>query len=178
MTHRLRPLLAALCAVSLGACASTAAGGSPAPQGIAPLPAVAASASSGTNVAGRYKGKFLIKKSVVAEAHFNITQSGSAVGGILKLVLSDRTLHEPVALTLDAANNTLSGVATDAESNTECTYALKATYDPKTFVLSGTSSPLNCSGKVATFTTKERCFYNTAPASNAIRAHAHGILEC
>ena len=147
------------------------------PQAQAPLPSFEASAASATNVAGQYQGNFLLKNTVIGKAFFDLTQSGTSVGGKLKLVLSGGTIHEPVAMTLDTADNTLTGTAVDASGNPVCTYALSASYNPKTFVLRGTSSPLTCKGKVATFRTTERCFYNTG-SSNATRRNATGIIEC
>ncbi len=175
---RLRALLAFCCAAALAGCASVGAGGSaPSPQGMSGLPPLA-NAAAATNVAGRYSGKFRLKTTVVGNVSFNLTQSGSAVGGSLKLVLAKRTIGEPVAMTLDATANTLTGTAVDASGKQPCTYALRATYNPKTFIFRGTSSPLTCTGKVANFTTTERCFYNTGSSADAIRPNAHGIIEC
>ena len=173
----LRAVTASLCAAALAGCASSGAGSGAPSQGLAPLPSLAEPAASVSNVAGQYQGKFRIKNSVIGTVSFNLTQSGTAVGGTLKLVLSKSTLSEPVAMTLSAANNTLTGTAVDAASKTPCTYALKGSYNPKTFVLRGTSSPLTCTGKVANFTTTEQCFYNTG-SSNAIRRDVNGIIEC
>ena len=160
--------------VSAG-CASPAGSGSA--QGLSSLPATVSSAATITNVAGRYQGQFLLKKKVIGDAAFDLTQSGTAIGGTLKLVLT-KTAREPVAMTFDATNNTFSGVATDPTGKTPCSYALAGSYNPKTFELSGTSSPLTCPGKVANFKTTESCFYNTSPSTNARRPAAHGILEC
>jgi hypothetical protein len=160
----------------LAGCASPGEGQSAA-QGFAPVPSIGSAAASITNVAGRYHGKFLLKKKPIGDAYFDLTQSGTAIGGTLRLVLS-KTLREPVAMTLDAANNSFTGNATDPTGKTHCTYALSGSYNPKTFVLSGTSSPLTCPGKVANFTTTESCFYNTSSSPSARRPDARGIIEC
>jgi hypothetical protein len=140
---------------------------------------LARNAASIADVAGRYRGKFLIGGKSTGEAYFNVTQRGTAVGGWLKLVLPKSTIQEPVAMTLDASNNTLVGNATDPSGATPCTYALRGSYNSKTFVFKGTSTPLTCSGKAATFRTVERCFYETNGTANDRRhPDARGIIEC
>jgi hypothetical protein len=161
-------------ALTLTGCASGASSGGSGPTS---LPAIARDAPSIANLAGKYSGKFLVKSKPVGNASFNLTQNGTSIGGILKLALSSRTVLEPVALTLDPANNTFTGSATDPKGTTKCTYELDGSYNPKTFVLRGTSSPLTCAGKVATFRTTESCFYNSGSA-NDIRPEARGIIEC
>jgi hypothetical protein len=168
------------CAAALAftGCASpNVAGGGEPSQGSSTLPAIARDASSIANVAGKYQGKFFLKKKAIGDISFDLSQSGTTVGGTLKLVLS-KTTREPVALTLDAASNTLTGTAVDPSGKTACAYTISASYNPKTFVLSGTSSPLTCPGKVANFKTTESCFYNTTPSMDARRPAARGILEC
>jgi hypothetical protein len=170
-----RAVLALCAAGALAACASP--GTSPASsQGLSSLPALAAAAAT-TNVAGRYQGTFKIKFTVAGKASFDLTQSGNAIGGTLKLVLSSQTLREPVAMTL-AKGNTFTGTAVDLLGKTKCTYGLSGSYNPKTFVLRGTSSPITCKGKTATFDTTESCFYNTGSDANDVRPNAKGILEC
>lgn len=164
--------------VSAG-CASPGGGRNAAsPQGLTSLPSIGSTAASIADVAGRYQGKFLLKTKPVGNAYFNLTQSGTAVGGSLKLVFSKRTVHEPVAMTLDPANNSFTGNATDPTGKTPCTYALSGSYDPKTYVLRGTSSPLTCPGKIANFTTTESCYYKTGSSTSALRPSARGIIEC
>jgi hypothetical protein len=165
-------------ALAFAGCASPNIAGSGEPsQGLSSLPAIARDASQTTNVAGKYQGKFFLKKKAIGDISFDLSQSGTAVGGTLKLVLS-KTIREPVALTLDASNNMLTGTAVDPSGKTACAYTIKASYNQKTFVLRGTSSPLTCPGKVANFTTTESCYYNTTPATNSRRVDARGILEC
>jgi len=135
-------------------------------------------AASITNLAGQYSGKFLLANKPIGDAYFNLTQRGTAVGGMLKLVISNQTTHEPVAMKLDAANDTFTGTATDPTGKTPCTYLLRGSYNPKTFVLRGTSAPHTCTGKTATFRTTESCFYNTEPSASNRRPDARGIIEC
>jgi hypothetical protein len=156
-------------------CASPVGGANS--QGAASLPSIGSNAVSATNLAGRYSGKFLLKNKPIGDAYFDLTQSGTAVGGTLKLVLS-KTTREPVAMTVDTANNSFTGIATDPTGKTHCSYTLSGSYNPKTFVLRGTSSPLTCTGKVATFRTTESCFYNTSSSANIHRPDARGIIEC
>ena len=146
-------------------------------QSAVSLPTIDGSAASATNLAGQYSGKFFLANKPIGDAYFDLTQSGTAVGGTLKLVLS-RTIREPVAMTLDTADNSFTGIATDPTGKTHCSYTLSGSYNPKTFVLRGTSSPLTCSGKVATFRTTESCFYNTGSATSVRRSDARGIIEC
>jgi hypothetical protein len=179
-TRRSGALMACCCAALLASagCASTGNQGASSSQAFAPLPPAGVPATSVANVAGRYHGKFLLKTKPVGDAYFNLTQSGTAIGGTLKLVLSKRTLYEPVAMTLDVANDSFTGSATDPTGKTPCTYALRGSYNPKTFILRGTSSPATCSGKVANFAAAESCFYVTGSGIIARRSEARGIIEC
>jgi hypothetical protein len=173
--------MAFCCAAMLASAGCASPGGSASaasPQGFASLPSIVRTSASIANVAGQYKGKFLLKKTIIGDAYFNLTQSGTAIGGSLKLVLSKSTLNEPVAIAFDATNDSFTGSATDPTGKTPCTYALSGSYNPKTFVLRGTSSPLTCTGKVANFTTTESCYYNTSSGTNALRPDARGIIEC
>jgi hypothetical protein len=126
---RLFAFVACWCAAVLAGCAVPGGRGA-ASQSFAQLPSLVRPATA-ANVAGQYEGEVLLKKTVVGKAYFDLTQSGTAVGGTFKLVLSKRTLHEPVAMTLNATNDTLTGNAVDASDKTPCTYALSASYDPK-----------------------------------------------
>jgi hypothetical protein len=161
----------------LAGCASPAGDKGVDPQGSASLPSVVTDTAAIANLAGQYSGKFLIKNKPIGDAYFDLTQHGTAVGGTLKLVIS-RTTREPVALLLDTANNSFTGIATDPSGKAHCSYTLSGSYNPKTFVLRGTSSPLTCTGKVATFRTTESCFYNTNSSANVRRPDARGIIEC
>ncbi len=174
---RYRALMAYCCAAVLAfaGCASPVGGANS--QVSASLPSLRSDTASATSLAGRYHGKFLLKKKPIGEAYFDLTQSGTAVGGTLKLVLS-KTIREPVAMTLDTANNSFTGIATDPTGKMHCSYTLRGSYNPTTFVLRGTSSPLTCAGKVATFRTTESCFYNTRSSANVRRPDARGIIEC
>ena len=174
------PVVASCCAAALlfAGCASPGGGSAASSQGVASLPSIGRAAASATNLAGQYQGTFRLKTKVVGKAYFTLTQSGTTVGGTLKLVLSKKTLHEPVAVTFDAASNGFSGNVVDPTGKTPCTYAIAGSYNPKTFVLRGTSSPLTCAGKVANFTTTESCYYNTGTGAGAIRRDARGIIEC
>jgi hypothetical protein len=69
-------------------------------------PAIASDGASIANLAGRYSGTFSIKGKPVGDIDFNLTQSGTAIGGVLKLVVS-KTYKEPVALTLEALQHPL-----------------------------------------------------------------------
>jgi hypothetical protein len=162
---------------STGCASPNGSGTAASPQGFAALPSIERSAVLTTNVAGKYQGKFLVKGKVIGDADFTLTQSGTAAGGFLKLVLSKRTTIEPVAMTLDTKNNSFTGSATDP-SGTACTYALSGSYNPKTFVLRGTSSPATCTGKLATFKTTETCYYDTGSSTNALRPNVRGIIKC
>lgn len=173
---RLRALTISGCASLLVFAGCTSPAGSESAQGPSSLPATIRAATV-TNVAGRYQGKFLLERKAIGDAYFDLTQSGTAIGGTLKLVLT-KTTREPLAMTLDATNDTFSGIATDPSGKTPCSYTVAGSYNPKTFVLRGTSSPLTCPGKVANFTTTESCYYNTNPSTNARRTDARGILEC
>jgi hypothetical protein len=165
--------------LAFAGCASPSGGsGVGSLQGLAPLPSIASDAASVANVAGKYRGKFLLKRKTIGDAYFDLTQSGTAIGGTLRLVLST-TVREPVALTLDAANNSFTGSATDPSDKSPCTYTLSGSYNPKTAVLRGTSSPLTCAGKVANFTATQSCYYNTSPSATARRRpDARGVIEC
>jgi hypothetical protein len=165
-----------LALISAGCASPNGNGTAASAQGFAALPSIQGNAAVTTNVAGKYAGKFLVKGKVVGVADFTLTQSGTAAGGFLKLVLSKRTTIEPVAMTLNT-NNSFTGSATDP-SGTPCTYALSGSYNPKTFVLRGTSSPATCSGKVATFITTESCYYDTGSSTNTLRPNIRGIIKC
>jgi hypothetical protein len=176
---RSRAVAAAGCSavLALAGCASSG-GGFASQQGSTSFASSAGSRASTTNLAGQYRGAFLVGGKVVGKAYFNLTQTGTAIGGTLRLVLSKSIYREPVALKLAAKNDTVTGNAVDATSTTPCTYALTGSYNPKTFVFTGKSTPATCKGKVATFKTVERCFYDTGSGTDVIRPNATGLLEC
>jgi hypothetical protein len=150
---------------------------------LSPLGLTAASAPDSTgaasaNLAGQYRGKFSVKTAVIGNVTFDLTQSGSSIGGTLKLVVPKQRFTEPVAMALKAANDTFSGNAIDAASKTPCTYALNGSFNPKTLVLKGTSTPLTCAGQRANFTATERCYYNTGSKTNAVRRNDDAMPEC
>lgn len=178
--NRRGAVIACGCAILLVLSGCASAGGTTAltPHGLESLPSAGHSAAAIANVAGRYHGKFSISGKRVGDASFDLTQSATAVGGSLTLVLAKQTLREPVAMTLDPANNSFTGSATDPTGTTPCTYALSGSYNPKTFILRGTSAPRTCAGKKAAFTTTERCFYNTGSGTNASRLPSRDIAKC
>ena len=165
------------CAIALALAGCATGGSNGVGSGLTSLPSIASDAASIANLAGRYHGTFSIKGKRAGDIDFNLTQNGTAIGGVLKLVVS-KTYREPVAFTLDAANNSFVGNAVDSAGKTTCVYALSGSYNPKTFVLSGTSAPVTCSGKTAKFRTVESCYYNTGSSPTDRRPDARGILEC
>lgn len=138
------------------------------------------------NVAGQYRGTVTDTAFGSGKALGDFSQTGTTVGGRLKLTYGSETILNSVAMKLAHANS-LSGSAVATIGKVACTFAISATYDSTTFDLTGNYSASNgCSGESGTFAMKERCYYSqsrllheeTATRMTMVERPENGLHGC
>lgn len=158
---------ALLLATAAAACNGTTSTTTPA----TPAPALA-------NVAGQYRGTVADTAFGNGKALGDFSQTGSTVGGRLRLTYAGKKVLNSVAMTL-ARSGALSGDAVATIGQTACTFSVSANYDATSFALSGSyAATTGCSGESGTFAMKEVCYYQqSAGIRNAVRSRHRPVLR-
>lgn len=159
---------ALLLATSVGACNGTTTTTTTPP---APPAALA-------NVAGQYRGTVADSAFGNGKALGDFSQTGSTVGGRLRLTYAGKKVLNSVAMTL-ARSGALSGDAVATIAQTACTFSVNANYDATSFALSGSyAATTGCSGESGTFAMKEVCYYQqSAGIRDDVRSRHQAVVR-
>ena len=169
--------LAAVCiglSLAISGCSGSGPGSSVSP---AQAPANADIVTPTALVAGQYKGTATDSARGKASAVLNLTASGTASGGGMTLAYASKNVRAVVALS--ASGTTLNGNETVLTA-TPCSFGMRASYDPKKHVLSGTYSAITgCSGQTGKFNLKEQCYFPIPSVTNDVmRPDGFGFKPC
>ncbi len=140
------------------ACGGGGSGVPSAAQGLqAPLGRISDDAKT-INLSGQYTGTTKDSTYGNGKTTASYAQYKSGIGGVLIIKYKSALVAPSVALT--AKGTTVKGTTVATSESLYCTYSTTATYDTKTFKLSGSYKAVQgCSGDTGTFTLKHNCIY-------------------
>ena len=127
------------------------------------------------NISGDYAGTIADSQNGTGDATATFAQNGSSAGGAITVTGQSATFTAQTAITISASNAYTGSMIVDYANGTTCTYGTAGTFDPQTYVLSGTYSAVaGCSGGTGKYTLTQQC-YDT---STSRRRKALRILHC